>query len=216
MKKRKNSRSKRPKSITDVEGYSLYFKKICERSKEKYESGNQKSQEKVILRKAYYGAEPIFYRSVYRFTQKFLCQKYSGESLEAVARNAGLTFDPRSVDNPFNLALALFATPAGIPMSRSKRARLSKAMSYAFEHDIEPRWLLGFLHQAGGYVLASKKYERMMSKAATCTKFENLKKYQEPWFVKSAKIVSVRKEFSLLYKVFRSAKAERSRKFKRV
>lgn len=216
MPKITNSNPKRPSSITDLKGYQLYFRKVCDRSKERYEASNPKNPEKVDFEKSYYGFEPYFYRAIYRFTREFLCQKYSLESLETIAHNEGFKFDQRSVENPFNLALALFAEPAGINMSRSKRGRLSKAMAYAFEHDIEPYWLLGFLHQAGGHIQAAKKYERLQSKAKTCQQFEDLRNHLELWYMKSpTNEKTVRREHSLINKIFEKAKEQKQGKFTR-
>jgi hypothetical protein len=129
-----------------------------------YQNYMRKRIKKAIRYKEKYGKSASLYRcknqvmmrEVYRFVRAYL-KADEGDELYYSANELGVISKTRPSTNPFNTGFLLLLAKGAI--SNQDRFRYSKQLSYAYEHGIEPKWLPGFLSQAGGGERVIAKYE---------------------------------------------------------
>ncbi|PHS28226.1 MAG: hypothetical protein COA84_01580 [Robiginitomaculum sp.] len=98
----------------------------------------------------------VMMRVVYKFVRAYL-KADEGDELFDEANRFGVMSKTRPSTNPFNTGFLLLLAKGAI--SNQDRFRYSKQLSYAYEHGVEPKWLPGFLSQAGGGDRVIAKYE---------------------------------------------------------
>ena len=122
----------------------------------KIKAARRRSKKKETIASSFYSEKHVIMRTVYKFVSGYL-NADEGDLLTQKANGAGVMSKTRPSTNAFNTGF-LILTPNNV-VSSQNRFRYSRQLSYAYEHGIKPKWLMGFLAQAGGGDQAAAKYD---------------------------------------------------------
>ena len=141
-----------PKNLTNLKAMNNYFKTEIQSLKNKHPEGERTGRR-------FEDFAPSLLRLIYEYGIEI----NHGKKTE-LYRKSNLDKNPDSKiskDDTFAIIFELFIKK-NLEESNRTTGKLSKhtrALSYAYEHRIQPNWLGAFLKEVGGYEVAALKYD---------------------------------------------------------
>jgi len=168
-------RKRKPKDVTDLDGWQEYCSDVHDRARFYMEL-----QGRDRTAASYYEPQNIRLRNAYFYANEWIRHKTYIEMLNFAIQNSVLK-NKRDDARAHNMGILLLYNEKYL--DTSQRLKYAKMLEYAYLHEVDHRWLLGFIGQCGGIDIIPEKLKSG---------------YIEPWrkkYLKSKKNNKHRKRF---------------------